>query len=79
MKEDEIQAVVKQSVHETLLALGIDMAEPIEVQRDFVYLRQSRKASQKISLTVRVGLIMMGVSALGSVLWLGIKSAISSQ
>lgn len=44
LTRDELKAIVRESVHETLVSLGIDSSDPIEVQKDFAHLRAAREA-----------------------------------
>lgn len=74
----EIDQVVRKTVKETLLSLGIDAADPIEMQRDFQMLRDWRRASNSVrskGLLTLIGIITAGV--LGAV-WIGVKSALRS-
>lgn len=46
----EIKAIVKHAVHDTLIALGVDISTPegvLEHQKDQHYLRSSRLQSEK--------------------------------
>lgn len=73
MTDTEIKKIVAETVAETLLKLGIDVSEPMEVQKDFQHTRSWRKsveAVQRQGLLTAVGVLTMG--ALGLV-WLAIK------
>lgn len=71
-----IQEIVRQTVHETLVGMGVDTTDPLQMQRDFQALRDWRRASETIrsrsTLTI-VGILVAG--GLG-VFWLGIKHAL---
>lgn len=69
---DEASALVSEAVRQTLLQLGIDSANPLEMQRDFQHLRQWRRAGEdlrgkglmvlvSVFLTGLVGLLLVGV------------------
>jgi hypothetical protein len=78
LTRDEMDVVVRRTVKETLLSMGIDAADPIEMQRDFQTLRDWRRASTSIrtkALLTAVGLLAAGI--LGA-LWIGVKSVLKS-
>ncbi len=81
MTEEELKRLISQAVSEamdksmaeTLLKLGIDVDEPLELQKDMQHLRawrQSITTVKKQSLTTAIGVITMGVLGL---IWLAIK------
>lgn len=71
MTEDEIRDVARtaarEAVHEVMIAMGVDASNPaamIEMQKDFLSLREWRQSMQAIrrhSLITAVGVIVMGV------------------
>jgi hypothetical protein len=78
LTRDEISLVVQETVKTTLLSMGIDAADPIEMQRDFQTLRDWRRASTAIrskGLMTLVGILAAGL--LGA-LWIGVKSVLKS-
>ena len=56
------------TVKETLRALGVDAAHPMEMQRDFAWLRRNRTVSEKISVKIAVigGLVTLVVTLVAS-------------
>ena len=69
--------LVRQAVTETLTTMGIDAANPIEVQMDMAYLRGSRKGSETTRALVKktaVPIIVVGILA---AVWGGFGDAIS--
>ena len=71
--DDEIRAIVKATVEETLITLGVDITEPIEVQADFRHLRAWRQSSDTIKrqgLMTAVGVLVIGLLGL---IWAAIK------
>ena len=69
--------LVGEAVTKTLTTLGIDAANPIEVQMDMAHLRASRKASETTKALVKktaVPIIVVGVLA---AIWTGFGDAIS--
>jgi hypothetical protein len=77
MTQAEIEAIAdraaKTATAETLRVLGIDTAQPFEMQRDFAHLRSWRlsvEAMRTKTILTAVGIVVTGV--LGAV-WLAIK------
>jgi len=73
MTEHEIRIIVAETVAETLTRLGIDAANPKDMQADFQHLRdwrESVKTVKRQSLITAVGILTAGVLGL---IWLAIK------
>ena len=67
LSEGEVATVVKKTVHETLLALGVDVEDPTQVQRDFAALRSWRTSMETVrrqGLIVAIGIMVSGLLAL---------------
>ncbi len=64
--------MIRKTVKETLLLLGIEACDPTEMQRDFAYLRRWRVSSEKIGIGARLALIGAACTAMISVIGLGI-------
>lgn len=48
LSQEDLAKLVRDSVHQTLIQLGIDNSNPLEMQRDFQHLRQWRKAGEDL-------------------------------
>lgn len=73
MTDAEIEAIVARTVTETLLKLGIDATDPLEIQADMQHLRAWRKSVNTVkqqSLMTAIGIITAGL--LGG-LWMLLK------
>lgn len=74
--KEEIQGIVKETVRETLISLGVDVSNPIEIQRDLQWVRGARQGlddlKKKGAITV-VGILAAGV--LGAT-WVGIRAMV---
>lgn len=73
MTEAELNKIVSQAVAETLLKLGIDASDPIELQKDMQHLRQWRELVATVKrqgLMAAVGVITVGVLGL---IWAALK------
>ena len=76
LSKDKLE-LIRQAVTETLTTMGIDAANPIEVQMDMAHLRASRKGSETTRALVKktaVPIIVVGILA---AVWGGFGDAIS--
>lgn len=73
MTEAELNKIVSQAVAETLLKLGIDTSDPVELQKDMAHLRAWRESVQTVkrqSLITAIGILTVGVLGL---IWAALK------
>ncbi len=61
-------------VRACLVELGIDVADPIEVQKDLAFLRDHRIASEKLGMAAKLIALGIVISGAASLLWVGFKS-----
>lgn len=76
MTQQELKELVSEAVTETLTKLGVDVTNPVEMQRDFQHLREWRNTTSSLK---RHGLItLIGIFLAGAVaaMWLGFQSMI---
>lgn len=74
MTEEELTEHTQKVIRSTLTALGIDISQPIEVQRDFQALRDWRVSVESVkskALVTSIGIIVVGLAA---AFWLGFKT-----
>lgn len=74
MNDAELRRLVSETVAETLLKMGLDTSDPLELQRDMQHLRQWRESVETVKkqgLITAVGIITAGIIGL---IWLSIKS-----
>jgi hypothetical protein len=76
LKED-IRRVIKETVLETMLVLGIDASHPIEFQNDMRTLREWRLSSKVVRRGLIMGVIVTILSGAMAAVWIGFKSLIS--
>lgn len=75
----EVEDLVTRAVRQTLLQLGVDSSNPLEMQQDFQHLRAWRTAQKEIKskgLLAIIGVLASGVLALlllGFREWIGGK------
>lgn len=75
MTEHELKKIVSEAVSETLLKLGIDASDPVELQKDMAHLRAWRESVATVKqqgLVTAVGILVAGVLGL---LWLAFKGS----
>lgn len=74
MSREELKEVVREAVHETLVTMGVDPKNPVEMQRDFQHLREWRQTTSTLKrhgLTTLIGIFLAGTIA---AVWLGIQA-----
>lgn len=67
MTEAEVRKLVADTVAETLLRLGVDTTDPVELQKDMAHLREWRQSVQTVkrqSLITAIGILTVGVLGL---------------
>lgn len=73
MNEHELKKIVAEAVAETLLKLGIDASDPVELQKDMAHLREWRESVGTIrrqSLVTAIGIVTVGILGL---IWAALK------
>lgn len=79
LTEIELRRVIRETVHETLVGLGIEPDDPNEMQKDFIHLRDMRLTVEQVkkrSIFTMIGLIVAG---LVTALWLGIQQLLKGK
>lgn len=71
-----LRKATREAVHETLLALGLDTADPLEAQADFRFMRDTREATETIKRNGMFAMIILALTAGAGMLWVGFKNAI---
>lgn len=75
MTEHELKAIVAEAVAETLIKLGIDTSDPVELQKDMAHLRAWRESIatvKKQGLISAIGVLTVGLLGL---IWLGLRAS----
>lgn len=63
LTNEQLEDIVEKTVTNTLLKMGIDASDPIEVQKDMQHVRNWRESTESIknkSITTIVGFIIVG-------------------
>jgi hypothetical protein len=80
MNPNEVRTVAQQAardaVKETLLAIGIDINDPLAAQRDFASLREWRQSIEAVRSKGFLTLVGIAVTGMLALLWTGLKMKI---
>lgn len=69
----DIKTLVAEAVKQTLIQIGIDHSNPIEMQQDFQHLRAWRKSGQELKTKGMLALLGIFLTGFGGLLLLGLK------
>lgn len=79
-EHEELKKVIRDGVSEGIndafIRIGIDLEDVRGMQADMRYLRQAREGSEDLAKWGKRSAIGAGITALGTVVWLGIKGAL---
>ena len=70
---EELARIVSETVKQTLVQLGVDAQDPIQMQRDFQHLRQWRESGEDLKRKGTAALLFIFFSGLVSLILLGLK------
>ena len=76
LSKDEIRLLVSEGVQDAFVKLGVQVDDPIEMQRDFLHLREWRRnveAVKRKGVLAALGVIFTGLAAAA---WAGFKAAV---
>jgi len=73
----DMRVIVKEAVQETLVQMGLDTSNPIDMQRDFQHLRDWRIAQEALRQKGAFVMVSIIVTGVASLLWIGFKSFIN--
>lgn len=76
---EEQRRLIRQTVEETLLSLGIEVDDPIKVQRDFQHLREWRETTEALKSNGLMTLLGIVVVGLAGFLWIGFKNSMGAK
>jgi len=74
--DQEIHTLVKQTVQQTLMQLGVNSENPIEMQKDFQHLREWRNSMQSIKQKGVLTLTAISISGIIAAFWIGFKELV---
>lgn len=70
---DEARVLIRDTVRETLLTLGLSMDDPLQVQKDFQHLREWRETTEAVKKKTAMAIAGVLVSGICAAAWMGIK------
>lgn len=76
LTKDQIKEIVSEGVYETFTQLGLDHENPLEMQRDFQYLRDWRVASEQLKSKGLIILAWIIITGAIAALWIGFKNMV---
>jgi hypothetical protein len=79
MSKDQCEEIVANGVKSAFTQIGVDVSDPLAMQRDFQFVRSVRKASNHIKSTARATAIGVVVTAVLGLIWVGIKAAFTGH
>jgi hypothetical protein len=79
IERQDLELIVKTSVHETLANLGFTPDEPHKVQADMMYLRKKREGADEALLWAQRGIITTLIGAGLFALWNGLVHLIKGN
>lgn len=78
LRSVDIKELVRDTVEETLLSLGVEHKNPLEMQKDFQHLREWRESVESVkskSVVTAVGIVIAGILGM---LWVGFRDMFGS-
>jgi len=73
LTKEELRQLIRETVSETFLALGVDIKEPIEVQADFLFIHTCRKNLETIKNHAFYALVFILLSSMLGAVWYGVR------
>lgn len=77
--ERNLEQAIEKGVYKALAAFGADVYNPVEMQKDFLFMRERRRAQEETGTNVKRTLITVLISGLAVAFWEGIKIYIKLQ
>lgn len=74
LDREELRTMMHDAVVEGMSSLGIDARNPLEVQRDQMFVRELRLMKEKVAQKTYLTMVALLVGAIAGAAWLGIKS-----
>ena len=78
MTESEVRMLVRQTVNEVLVSLGVEHETPLEMQKDFSHLRDMRNAKESMAKKTQLTLLGIFIVAVISTFMVGLKEYFKS-
>lgn len=77
--ERNLEHAIEKGVYKALAAFGADVYNPVEMQKDFLFIRERRKAQDETESNVKRTLTTVLISGLAVAFWEGMKMLLKLQ
>ncbi len=74
LSQDELREMMSNAVIEGMATLGIDARNPLDAQKDQMFIRELRLMSEKVKQKTYLTTVALLIGAVAGAIWLGIKS-----
>ena len=74
MNDDDARTLVRAC----LVEFGMDVADPIEVQKDLAFLRDHRLAAEKMGMAAKITIITIFLTGVASMIYVGVKTSLGN-
>jgi hypothetical protein len=71
---DQVKTIVQETVRETLTSLGMNIDDPVALQKDMHHLREWREGTDAVKRKGMLVIVGTLVAATMSLIWLGARS-----
>ena len=71
-----VQETSRETVHQVLRGMGVDIEDAPEVRSDMLYLRKIRRGSEFVSLRVKASLVAFLIPTILYVAWVAVKESV---
>jgi len=78
LSRGELKGLMEEAVNNALTKMGIDIADPLEMQRDFQHLRDWRVAVAAARTKGFLGIVGILTAGLLAAIWVGIKTLVQA-
>lgn len=78
LTESQLKELMEEAVNDALTKLGVDVTQPLEMQKDFQHLRDWRKSVQTFRTRGVLTILTTLLTGCAAAAWLGIKAMINS-
>ena len=77
LTHEDAEELIKRTVKETLVSMGVDTSKPLEMQRDFQALRDWRHSFTTMRKWGVMTIVITVTTGIVSALWIGLKYVIT--
>lgn len=74
LDRQELHDLMHNAVVEAMSTLGIDARNPLDVQKDMLFIRELRLISESVKKKTYLTMVALVIGALAAAMWLGFKS-----